>query len=61
MESSIHSCKRKFVLIDNPRELAAYFACSVTKASTSNHWVAKNGESSLFKTLQRMLPEVSIN
>ena len=58
--SSTRSRKRKAVLIDNPRQLAAHFACCVTtESTTSTHWVAKNGESSLFKTLQRMLPEVS--
>jgi hypothetical protein len=62
METSpARSRKRKTVLIENPRQLAAKFACSVTIESTSStHWVAKNGENSLFKTLQRMIPEVSI-
>jgi hypothetical protein len=51
---------RRPLLIDTSRQLAAYFACCVTTESTNTtHWVAKNGESSLFKTLQRMLPEVS--
>ena len=47
------------MLIDNPRQLAAFYAKSVTaEATSSSHWVAKNGDSSLFKILQRMLPEV---
>ena len=59
--SSIRSRKRKTVLFETPRQLAAVFACSVTTKSADNtHWVAKNGDNSLFKILQRMIPEVRI-
>ena len=52
---------RRHVLIENPRQLAAEFArCVTSDASTTEHWVAKNGDNSLFKVLQRMLPEVNI-
>ena len=45
--------------IENPKELAAEFACAVTEHSTNEaDWVARNGDESLFRTLQRMLPEV---
>jgi hypothetical protein len=46
-------------LYENPKNLAAAFACSVTAAS-DNHmdWVARNGGESLFQTLSRILPEV---
>jgi hypothetical protein len=59
--SSAPSGKRKHVLIENPRQLAAYFAsCVTTESDSDTHWVAKNGENSLFKILQRMIPEVRI-
>ena len=45
--------------IENPKDLAAEFACAVTEHSTNEaDWVARNGDESLFQTLQRMLPEV---
>ncbi len=46
-------------LYENPKQLAAAFACSVT-APSHNHldWVARNGGESLFQTLSRILPEV---
>jgi hypothetical protein len=59
--SSAPSGKRKHVLIENPRQLAAYFAsCVTTESNSDTHWVAKNGENSLFKILQRMIPEVRV-
>jgi hypothetical protein len=57
--SKKRSRKRKSVLIDNPRQLAAHFAsCVTTESKNSTHWVAKNGDNSLFKILVRMLPDV---
>ena len=46
--------------IENPKELAGEFACAVTEHST-NHldWVARNGDESLFHTLQRIVPEAN--
>ena len=47
-------------IIENPKEFAATFAHSVTAPSDNNvDWVARNGEESLFRTLQRVIPEVS--
>jgi hypothetical protein len=46
-------------IIENPKDLAADFACAVTEASSNqSDWVARNGEESLFSTLQRIIPEV---
>mmetsp|Transcript_77800 Transcript_77800/g.209679 ORF Transcript_77800/g.209679 Transcript_77800/m.209679 type:complete len:331 (-) Transcript_77800:34-1026(-) len=51
--------KRK-VLFESPREFAKDFAESVTAESSSNsHWVAKNGEISLFAVLKKMVPEIA--
>ena len=45
--------------IENPRRLAAAFACCVTaEANGSTECVAKNSDYGLFKVLHRMLPEV---
>ena len=44
----------------NPKEVAVAFAIAVTaKNETPGNWVARNGEESIFKTLQRILPQVS--
>lgn len=57
--TAMRSGCRRPVLIENPRQLAAFFArCVTAEATSSSDWVAKNGDSSLFKILQRMLPEV---
>jgi hypothetical protein len=46
-------------VIENPKELAADFACTVTEYSSNNtDWVARNGDESLFSTLKIILPEV---
>ena len=48
-------------VIENPKAFSAEFACAVTEASTNqSDWVARNGEESLFSTLERMFPEVCI-
>ncbi len=48
--------------IENPRQLSAAFAIAVTSKSDSPHcWVARNGEESIFRTLQRILPQVDRN
>jgi hypothetical protein len=45
--------------IENPRDLARSFAFAVTaENSAPDGWIAKNGSASIFRTLQRMLPEV---
>ena len=55
----MHKGSRRNDRIENPRQLAAAFACCVTaEANDSNECVAKNSDNSLFKVLQRMLPEV---
>ena len=47
--------------IENPRGLAAAFSIAVTvKDAASSSWVARNGEESIFRTLQRILPQVDI-
>ena len=46
-------------LIQYPRPFAVVFANSVTVPSSySTDWVARKGPCSLFKILERMLPEV---
>jgi hypothetical protein len=45
--------------VQNPRELAASFALAVTEETIpGNGIIAKNGEESLFRTLQLLLPQV---
>jgi hypothetical protein len=45
--------------IENPRKLAASFAMAVTIQTTIGRGcIARNGEDSLFRLLQRMLPQV---
>ncbi len=45
--------------VENPRQLAAAFAISVTaRDHAPTSWVARNGEQSIFRTLQRVLPQV---
>jgi hypothetical protein len=46
-------------IIENPKDLAAEFACAVTVYSANqSDWVARNGEESIYRTLRRVLPEV---
>ena len=46
-------------IFENPKEVAAEFACAVTvPSSNQSDWVARNGNESLFRTLRRMIPEV---
>jgi hypothetical protein len=43
----------------NPRELAASFALVVTEpVQIGSSWIAKNGDESLFRTFQSLLPQV---
>ena len=59
--NSLESLKlrRRPPLVENPKQLAAQFACAVTEPSPSpTDWVARNGEQTIFRTLQKMLPEV---
>ena len=45
--------------IENPRKLAAAFAIAVTvRDHSATSWVARNGEMSIFRILQRILPQV---
>ena len=47
------------VRVENPKMLAAVFACTVTVPSTNQmDWVARNGAESIFETLRLILPEV---
>ncbi len=46
-------------IIENPKDLAAEFACAVTVYSANqSDWVARNGDESIYQTLRRILPEV---
>ncbi len=45
--------------IENPRQLAASFALAVTaQTAVGRGWIARNGDESLFRALQRILPQV---
>ncbi len=47
---------------DQPKQLALEFAMAVSVPSLNpNDWVARKGEESLFRTFQRMLPEVRLS
>ena len=51
--------RRRPPLVENPKQLAAQFACAVTEASPNpTDWVARNGDQTIFRVLQKMLPEV---
>ena len=50
--------KRECAVIDDPKQLAAMFASMVTVPASENEWIARNGDESLFKVLQQMMPEV---
>jgi hypothetical protein len=42
----------------NPKQVAAAVACSVTVQASQCHWVARNGSESLFALLEVVLPQV---
>lgn len=42
----------------NPKQVAAAVACSVTVQASQCHWVARNGNESLFALLEVVLPQV---
>eukprot|EP00291_Cryptomonas_curvata_P023007 CAMPEP_0172170972 /NCGR_PEP_ID=MMETSP1050-20130122/11626_1 /TAXON_ID=233186 /ORGANISM="Cryptomonas curvata, Strain CCAP979/52" /LENGTH=428 /DNA_ID=CAMNT_0012842337 /DNA_START=180 /DNA_END=1462 /DNA_ORIENTATION=- len=45
--------------IEHPRKVAASFAIAVTaRVAVGSGWIARNGEFSLFRTLQRILPRI---
>jgi hypothetical protein len=47
--------------VENPRNLAAAFAMAVTaQTPVGRGWIARNGKESLFRTLQRIMPQVYI-
>lgn len=51
---------KRRVMFEDPRAFAKLFAESVTVESSSNsHWVAKNGDISLFAVLKKMVPEIA--
>ena len=53
---------KKHAPIEDPKKLAAAFACAVTAHSAKGgDWVARNGEESLFSTLRRILPQASFS
>ena len=55
---TVQRSRRSHALVDNPKQLAAMFASMVTVPGSENDWIARNGDESLFKVLERMLPEV---
>ena len=53
--------RTKGPIIENPKELAAEFSNAVTEHSSNPmDWVARNGDESLFQTLKKIVPEVSL-
>jgi hypothetical protein len=42
----------------DPKQVAAAIACSVTVPASQCHWVARNGRESLFAFLETVLPQV---
>ena len=60
-EDSAAACKRsrrQNAIVDDPKQLAAMFASMVTVPASENEWIARNGDESLFKVLQQIVPEV---
>ena len=52
---------RKPPLIENPKQLALAFSYAVTagtQTADSVHWIARNGDDSLFQAMHRMMPKV---
>jgi hypothetical protein len=50
---------RQAARLQNPRELVARFALTVTERTPVGiSWIAKNGDDSLFRIFQRMVPQV---
>jgi hypothetical protein len=47
------------LIIDNPAEIAVFFANVVTTPSdVPDDWVARNGDKSIFSAFRSVLPEV---
>ncbi len=56
---SVRRFRSRTPIIENPKDLAAQFACAVTIYSANqSDWVARNGNESIYRTLRRILPEV---
>ena len=56
------SQKKQITRIENPRKLAAAFAVAVTAPTpVGRGWIARNGQESLFRTLQLVMPQVFQN
>jgi hypothetical protein len=54
--------KNQIPRVENPRNLAAAFAMAVTaQTPVGRGWIARNGKESLFRTLQRIMPQVSVH
>jgi hypothetical protein len=52
-------CKRSQPSIDNPADIAVFFANVVTTPSDiPDDWVARNGDNSIFSAFRNVLPEV---
>ena len=45
-------------LEDDPKKLAVAFASAVTVPGDDQHWIARNGEESLYRLLHKVLPQV---
>jgi hypothetical protein len=58
----VHMSRRtqRALIIDNPAEIAVFFAKVVTTPSDMpDDWVARNGDKSIFSAFRNVLPEVS--
>jgi hypothetical protein len=55
---AVQRSKRYRAIVEDPMQLAVMFASMVTAPASVNEWIARNGDESLFKVLQDMMPEV---
>jgi hypothetical protein len=49
---------QKCIRFKSPKQVAAAVACSVTAPASEYHWLARNGDESLFALIGCILPEV---
>jgi hypothetical protein len=49
---------QKRIRVKSPKQVAAAVACSVTAPASEYHWLARNGDESLFALIRCILPEV---
>ncbi len=56
---AVKRSRRNLSVVDDPKGLATMFASMVTAPASEDEWIARNGDMSLFKVLEQMMPEVS--